>query len=166
MKSTMRKVLLVLAISAYAVSSNAQDKPTLSNKNINSKNKVAKMDYSRTQPKKVDEAFLKDYPEAQNVVWSKYKGNHTASFTNAGVKSTAMYLSNGERRDTRTPITRPQLPGEATTWDEVFKRDNVEPRAFIQIERPTETAKLYRVIGADKSVAFYNETGVKVEYDY
>lgn len=159
----MRKVLFMFAISVYAISSSAQQKTTLSKDN---RNKINKMDYSRIQPKKVEEAFQKDYPEAQQIVWSKYKGNYTASFTNGSWKSTAVYLSNGERRDTRTPITRPQLPGPATTWDEAFKRDNIEPRAFIQVERPAETAKLFRVIGADKSVVFYDEGGNKVEYDY
>lgn len=160
----MKKLLLGLALFCFAASSYAQEGNKSKKAGKSTKNVSAKFDYSTTTPKKVETAFQTDYPEAQNVAWSKYKGDYTSTFTNGGWKSTAVYHANGERRDTRTAITRPQLPA-TTVWDDVFKRDNLEPRAFIQIERPNQ-GKIFRVIAPDRTVTYYDESGNKVEYDY
>ena len=161
----MKKLVLAFALFSFAVSSNAQENGKSNKKTDKStKNVSAKFDYSTTTPKKVETSFQTDYPEAQNVAWSKYKGDYTSTFTNGTSKSTAVYHANGERKDTRTAITRPQLP-TTTVWDDVFKRDNLEPRAFIQIERPSQ-GKIFRVIAPDRTVTFYDESGNKVEYDY
>ena len=166
----MKKLVLTVALFSFAISSNAQENDK-ANKKIDKANKKmdkalskGKFDYSTTTPKKVEAAFQTDYPEAQNVAWSKYKGDYTAAFTNGTWKSTAVYHANGERRDTRTAITRPQLP-TTIVWDDVFKRDNLEPRAFIQIERPSQ-GKIFRIIAPDRTVTYYDESGNKVEYDY
>ena len=42
---------------------------------------------SKNQPSKVSAAFQRDYPNAANVSWSKYRGDWTASFGNG------LYLS-------------------------------------------------------------------------
>lgn len=116
------------------------------------------------QPKKVATALLKDYPAANNVTWSKYKGDYTATFRNGIWRSTAVYHANGERRDTRTSVTRTQLPG--TIWDKIFKRDNITPTQYIQIERPSVAEKIFRVLSANNTVYFYDQNGKVVSYDY
>ncbi len=119
---------------------------------------------SKNQPKKVQAALLRDYPGASNVTWSKYKGDYTATFNNGIQRSTAIYHANGERRDTRTPLTRQQLPG--TIWDVIFKRDKIVPTTYIQIERPTVAERIYRVLAGNNTAYYYNANGVRVQYDY
>ena len=109
-------------------------------------------------------ALLRDYPNANNVVWSKYKGDYTATFNNGVWRSTAVYHANGERKDTRTPLTRNQLPG--TIWDQIFKRDNIAPTSYVQIERPSVTERIIRVLTGNNTAYYYNESGNRVQYDY
>lgn len=119
--------------------------------------------YSKNQPKKVQAALLRDYPGATNVVWNKYKGDYTASFNNGIWRSTSVYHANGERRDTRTVLTRQQLPG--TIWDRIFKRDRIAPTQYIQIERPSTAEKIFRILSGN-SAYFYDQNGNKVAYSY
>ncbi|MEO6488596.1 MAG: hypothetical protein ABIO04_01540 [Ferruginibacter sp.] len=116
------------------------------------------------QPKKVQAALLKDYPAANNVIWSKYKGDYTATFNNGVWRSTAVYHANGERRDTRTPLTRAQLPG--SIWDRIFKRDRVTPVQFVQIERPTTVEKIFRILSSNNTAYYYDQNGNRVSYNY
>ncbi len=81
---------------------------------------------SKNQPAKVRSSFYRDYPNASNVVWNKYRGDWTATFGNGPFRSTAVYHANGQRKDTRTAIQRQDLPG-TTIWDRIFKRDGVTP---------------------------------------
>ncbi len=120
--------------------------------------------YSNHQPKKVAAALLRDYPGARNVYWSKYKGDYTATFTNGIWKSTAVYHANGERRDTRTVLTRAQLPGGI--WDQIFKRDHITPKNYIQIERPSTEEKIFRFLTANNRAYYYDQNGNRVNYDY
>ncbi|MEO6134458.1 MAG: hypothetical protein ABIP35_04860 [Ginsengibacter sp.] len=120
--------------------------------------------YSNHQPKKVTAAFLNDYPGARNVSWSKYKGDYTATFTNGIWKSTAVYHANGERRDTRTNLTKAQLPGRI--WDQIFKRDHITPTKYIQIERPSTDEKIFRILTANNTAYYYNQNGKRVKYNY
>ncbi len=119
---------------------------------------------ARNQPKKVQAALLRDYPGANNVVWSKYKGDYTATFNNGPWRSTAVYHANGDRRDTRTPLTRNQLPG--TIWDRIFRRDNVTPTSYVQIERPSTLEKIYRIVSGNNNTYYYDQNGNKVSYNY
>lgn len=119
---------------------------------------------AKNQPKKVQAALLRDYPNASNVVWSKYKGDYTATFNNGAWRSTAVYHANGERRDTRTPLTRDQLPG--SIWDRIFRRDNVTPTEYVQIERPSTLQKIYRVVSGNNATYYYDQNGNKVSYNY
>lgn len=119
---------------------------------------------SKHQPKKVQAALYSDYPAASNVVWRKYKGEYTATFNNGPWRSTAVYHANGERRDTRTPLRRDQLPG--SVWDEIFKRDRIAPVTYIQIERPSVAERIFRVLTKNNTAYYYNENGVRVQYNY
>ena len=75
---------------------------------------------SKNQPAKVRSAFAKDYPNATNVSWSKYRGDWTASFNNGLVRSVAVYHANGQRKDTRTVVQKNQVP--KTILDGIFKK--------------------------------------------
>lgn len=173
----MKKVLLLAFVVAVAGSSFAQGKGK-----GHEKHKDKDKDKDRQEecwnpcsnvqgksvknlPKKVEEAFAKDYRFARNVVWSKYKGDYTATFNNGRWRSIAVYHANGDRRDTRTCYTRQQLPTNCN-WDNVFKRDNVSPVSFIQIERPSVTEKIFRVLSGNNTAVFYDQNGNKVQYDF
>lgn len=115
-------------------------------------------------PKKVLASLQRDYPGARNVSWGKYRGDYTATFSNGLWRSTAIYHANGERRDTRTRVQRKDMPGNI--WDVIFKRDNVEPKDYVMIERPTLAKKIYRVLTGNNTAYYYDEQGNKVSYTY
>lgn len=126
--------------------------------------------YSKNQPAKVRAAFQRDYPNAGNVEWTKYRGDWTATFNSGWGRSTAIYHANGERRDTRTIINRGQLPS-GTVWDRIFKRDSVDPVGnIVQIQSPSLATEIFRiatqVAGSKLQYLFYNSTGQQVQYNY
>jgi hypothetical protein len=123
---------------------------------------------SKNQPAKVSAAFQRDYPGAINVSWSKYRGDWTASFGNGVYRSTAVYHANGERRDTRTPVTSNEIP--RNVWDSIFKR---RPAAsmedIIKIEVPNTVKDIFRIkdiVGGKSSFFYYNSDGQLVKYNY
>ena len=123
---------------------------------------------SKNQPAKVRAAFQRDYPNAANVSWYKYRGDWTASFGNGFYRSTAVYHANGERRDTRTPITKNEMP--RNVLDEIFKR---RPEArlddIVRIEVPNAATDIFRVkdiIGGKPNYFYYNGDGQLVKYNY
>ena len=123
---------------------------------------------SKNQPAKVSAAFQRDYPNAGNVSWYKYRGDWTASFGNGLFMSTAVYHANGERRDTRTVITRNEVPRNVI--DEIFKR---RPEAklddVIKIESPNNASDIFRVkdiIGGKPNYFYFNRDGQLVKYNY
>ncbi|HET9057787.1 MAG TPA: hypothetical protein VFN30_13155 [Chitinophagaceae bacterium] len=123
---------------------------------------------SKNQPAKVRSAFRADYPNATNVRWSKYRGDWTATFGNGLFVSTAVYHANGQRRDTRTPIPRTQVPG--VILDDILKRKpQTKLGDIIKIEIPQSVKDVFRVKtildGVTKFV-FYNIDGKEVKYDY
>lgn len=128
---------------------------------------------SKNQPAKVRQAFMRDYPNATNVVWSKYRGDWTATFGSGLFGSrTAVYHANGERRDTRSVINSNQLPGGTTIWDRIFKRDGVTaPSQVVQVEPSGTLGKIFRVATSPLGSAaiqylLYNANGDRVNYDY
>lgn len=126
---------------------------------------------SKNQPAKVSAAFQRDYPGATNVSWSKYRGDWTATFGSGLFGSrTAVYHANGERKDTRSVISRSQLPGGGSIWDKIFGRDNITPvDEVVQVERPGILEKIFRVgspVGNTIRYLFYNAGGNQVNYDY
>lgn len=182
----MKKLLMICALFAFTTAAvaqkNSKNKDKGKDKNHHSKGKPdqGKEDdglwdqssgkhsgggkASKNQPKKVQSALLRDYPNAGNVTWTKYKGDYTATFNNGPWRSTAVYHANGERRDTRTPLTRQQLPG--SIWDIIFKRDKIKPTKYVQIERPSVAEPIFRVVAADNTAHYYTPKGVRVQYDY
>ena len=123
---------------------------------------------SKNQPAKVRSTFQSDYPNAMNVRWTKCRGDWTASFGNGLFISTAIYHANGERRDTRTPITKEQTP--KTILDSVFKRKpKINLGDIIKIEKPGMLDEIFRVKDANETgteFLFFNKLGEIIKYDY
>lgn len=123
---------------------------------------------SKNQPAKVMAAFQTDYPNAGNVSWSKYRGDWTASFGNGLYRSTAVYHANGERRDTRTLITRNEVPQNVV--DAIFKRSpGARLDDIIKIEVPNTVENIFRVkdiLGGKAAYFYYNKDGQLVKYNY
>jgi hypothetical protein len=164
-----------------------KDKPSQVSKTGNPKNKEDKqkndehdrkvwegigdnscMKSSKNQPAKVRAAFQRDYPSAFNVRWTKCRGDWTASFNGSFFRSTAVYHANGDRRDTRTPVTRDNIPRRIL--DEILKRlpgNRVD--AAIKIEIPNAIKEIFRikaVVDGTTRYDFYNSDGVQVTYNY
>ena len=123
---------------------------------------------SKNQPAKVRAAFQRDYPNAGNVSWSKYRGDWTAGFGNGLYRSTALYHANGERRDTRTVITRNEMPQNVV--DAIFKRSpGTRFDDIIKIEVPNTVKDIFRVkdiLGGKPAYFYYNSDGQLVKYNY
>lgn len=123
---------------------------------------------SKNQPAKVRAAFQRDYPNAVNVRWSKYRGDWTATFGNGLFTSTAVYHANGERRDTRTPVERSQVP--RSILDEIFrKKPETQLGEIIKIEPPRTIQDIFRLKAiADGKAQFlyYTSDGKEVTYHY
>ena len=123
---------------------------------------------SKNQPAKVSAAFQSDYPNAGNVSWYKYRGDWTASFGNGLFMSTAVYHANGTRRDTRTPVTRNEMPRNVI--DAIFKR-NPEARLEdnIRIEVPNAATDIFRIkdiIQGKPTYFYFDSNGQPVKYNY
>ena len=123
---------------------------------------------SKNQPAKVSAAFQRDYPNAGNVSWSKYRGDWTASFGNGLYRSTAVYHANGERRDTRTPITRNEMP--RNIFESIYKsHPGLSLEDIIKIEVPNTAKDIFRIndiLGGKPSYFYYNSDGQLVKYNY
>jgi hypothetical protein len=123
---------------------------------------------SKNQPAKVRTAFVRDYPAATGVSWSKYRGDWTATFNNGLLQSVAVYHANGQRKDTRTIIQKTQLP--KIILDDIFKkRPNAQLGDVIRIEVPRSVKEIFRLktieAGASR-FTFYSTDGKEVKYDY
>jgi hypothetical protein len=124
---------------------------------------------SKNQPAKVRESFARDYPNAQNVSWSKYRGDWTATFRNGTFTSTAVYHANGERRDTRTPVPQQEVP--RNILEEVIKkRPQTQPSGeVIKVELPEKNRHLFRfkeIINGAAKYFFIDNNGNEVNYKY
>lgn len=123
---------------------------------------------SKNQPAKVRAAFQRDYPNAGNVSWYKYRGDWTASFGNGLYRSTALYHANGERRDTRTPVTRNEMPRNVI--DAIFKRNpDTRLEDNIKIEVPNVVTDIFRIkdiIQGKSTYFYYDSNGQLVKYNY
>lgn len=124
--------------------------------------------FSKNQPAKVRGAFQQDYPNARNVAWSKYRGDWTATFGSGLSMSTAVYHANGERRDTRTPVTSNEVPGNIL--DSIFKRrPGTKLEEVIKIERPNGARNIFRIkdnMQGNTGYYYYDSEGQTVQYDY
>jgi len=123
---------------------------------------------SKNQPAKVRSAFQRDYPNATNVSWSKYRGDWTASFGNGLYRSTAVYHANGERRDTRTLVTRNEMP--RNIFESIYKsHPGLSLEDIIKIEVPNAAKDLFRIkdiLGGKPTYFYYNSDGQLVKYNY
>ena len=123
---------------------------------------------SKNQPAKVSAAFQRDYPNAGNVSWYKYRGDWTASFGNGLFMSTAVYHANGARRDTRTPVTRNEMPRNVI--DAIFKRNpDARLEDNIRIEVPNVATDIFRIkdiIQGKSTYFYYDSNGQLVKYNY
>jgi hypothetical protein len=123
---------------------------------------------SKNQPAKVRAAFERDYPSAANVSWSKYRGDWTATFRNGLLTSTAVYHANGDRRDTRTLVTKRDLP--SVILEQIKKkRPGIQLGDIIKIQVPGAVKDIFRVKTIEVSgprFLYYNAEGKEVKYDY
>jgi len=123
---------------------------------------------SKNQPAKVRSNFMADYPNAQNVSWSKYRGDWTATFGNGKFISTAVYHANGERRDTRTPITKNEMP--RNVLDSIFKkRPDMKLEDVIKVEVQNKVKDIFRIkdiIQGKPQYQYYDSEGNLVKYNY
>lgn len=123
---------------------------------------------SKNQPAKVRAAFQHDYPYATGVYWSKYRGDWTATFRNGIFMSTAVYHANGDRRDTRTIMTRNELP--KIIIDDIFKRKpESKLEDVIKIQVPKAVKDIFRIkniVEGKPEYLYYNSDGVVVQYNY
>jgi len=123
---------------------------------------------SKNQPAKVRANFASDYPNASNVVWSKYRGDWTATFNNGIVRSVAVYHANGQRKDTRTVVQKTQLP--KVILDDIFKkRRNAQLSDIVKIEAPQMVKDIFRIKtieGGTPRFNFYDADGKEVTYAY
>ncbi|MEO7923319.1 MAG: hypothetical protein ABIR30_06555 [Chitinophagaceae bacterium] len=123
---------------------------------------------SKNQPAKVRSSFQRDYPFAVNVRWTKCRGDWTATFNNTLFRSTAVYHANGDRRDTRTPILRDNLPRRVL--DEILKRlPGVNIDGAIKIEVPNIIKDIFRIkntITGQQPFIYLDVDGSPVNYNY
>lgn len=123
---------------------------------------------SKNQPAKVRSSFQRDYPNATNVYWTKYRGDWTATFGNGLYRSTAIYHANGERRDTRTPVTKDKLP--RNVLDSIFKRrPDTRLDEAVKIEVPKTIKDIFRVkdiLLGKAEFRYYDADGKLVQYNY
>lgn len=122
---------------------------------------------SKNQPAKVRVTFQRDYPNATNVHWSKYRGDWTATFKNGLWMSTAVYHANGDRRDTRTPINKESIPKKI--FDIITKKPDVQMDGVIKIEVPRVIKDIFRiktVVDGKPQYVYYNDEGLIVQYNY
>jgi len=123
---------------------------------------------SKNQPAKVRAAFQRDYPDAANVSWSKYRGDWTASFGNGFYRSTALYHANGERRDTRTSVTRNEMP--RNIFESIYKsHPGISLEDIIKIEVPNAAKDIFRIkdiLGGKPAYFYYDSDGQLVKYNY
>lgn len=123
---------------------------------------------SKNQPAKVRSSFQRDYPNATNVYWTKYRGDWTATFGNGIWRSTAIYHANGERRDTRTPVAQENIPRKIL--DIILKRrPDTKAEEAVKIEVPKTNNIFYKIkeiLNGKTNFQFYDANGVVVQYNY
>lgn len=123
---------------------------------------------SKNQPAKVRASFQRDFPNAVNVRWTKCRGDWTATFDRLPFRSTAVYHANGERRDTRTPVRREDVPRRIL--DIILKRrPDARLDDAIRIEVPNAVKEIFRiknVLEGKPVYEYYDADGVLVNYNY
>lgn len=67
---------------------------------VNQSNRPTTAKYSKNLPTNVSASFIRDYPNATNVTWTKSRGNWIASFPNGYYRTSVSYTANGQRTNT------------------------------------------------------------------
>lgn len=137
----------------------SQDNANNSNASSNSDQQNGNEKTRKNIPTKVGSVFAGEYPNAVNATWTKNRGDWTVVFGNGIWRSTATYHSNGERVDTRTPMTREQTP--RPVLDEILRRFPKSPTDVIKIEKP-KNPNLFQIIveaAGKKKTLVLDETG-------
>jgi hypothetical protein len=125
------------------------------------------MKSSKNQPAKVRASFQRDYPNALNVRWTKCRGDWTATFSGSLFRSTAVYHANGDRRDTRTPVSKENIPRKIL--DIFKKKPETKLDEAIKIEVPNAVKEIFRIkniFEGKTEFEYYDSDGNKVQYDY
>ena len=110
----------------YDQNGNNNDRVYRNGGNVNNSGK-----YTGSAPRKVRDAFSRDYPNASNVSWTKDRGVWTAHFNGGGIfgsGNAVSYRANGQAvGTTNNPVYGRN--GERTTqrsgtsvWDKVFRK--------------------------------------------
>jgi len=111
----MKKLLLLLMVASVGIAGTATaqkkskdhhkkyrkyDRRDDDDRNWQNQNGNYNGQYSNNAPRKVRDAFYRDYPNASNVRWTKDRGVWTASFRGGGVfggSNSVSYRANGQR---------------------------------------------------------------------
>jgi hypothetical protein len=123
---------------------------------------------SKNQPAKVRSSFQRDYPNAINERWTKCRGDWTAMFGNGLFLSTAVYHANGDRKDTRTPVGKENIPRKIL--DEILKKKpGTKLDDAIKIEVPNAVKEIFRIkdlLDGKPYYQYFNSDGIPVDYNY
>ena len=108
-----------------------------------------------------EDIFISKLDPLGNFMWAK-------SFGNGLYRSTAVYHANGERRDTRTPVTRNEMP--RNIFEPIYKsHPGTSLEDIIKIEVPNAAKDIFRIkdiLGGKPTYFYYNSDGHLVKYNY
>jgi Putative beta-lactamase-inhibitor-like, PepSY-like len=109
----MKKLILIIAFNACVVfAANAQNKLKVS--------------------ESLQTSFQKMFPSANNLKWEKEGKDFEASFILNGVKTSAIFDSNGNWKETEEAVTEKDIPAKAVTYfKQHYKNATVKETAKI-----------------------------------
>lgn len=74
--------------------------------------------HAQNVPEHVKTIFSKSYPNAKKVKWDREDGMYEASFHMGGQKTSILYTTNGDVKETETEIATKELPAKAVVYAE------------------------------------------------
>ncbi len=89
--------------------------------------------YSKNLPRKVSDAFYRDYPNATNVNWTKDQGAWTANFRGTGIfggNKTVSYRANGQRINSNNNRNNPVVNGRSDRRQQGSSNNPVYDKVF------------------------------------
>ncbi len=137
----MKKLLLLLMVASFGIAGTATAQKKAKKNHPHDKHQHAKKHdrryddrryennrrnvhyYNNNAPRKVRDAFNRDYPNAKNITWTKDRGVWTASFKNGGLfggNRSVSYAANGRRVDNNSRVYDRTARTERNTWDGIF----------------------------------------------
>ncbi|MDP4271730.1 MAG: PepSY-like domain-containing protein [Bacteroidota bacterium] len=132
----MKKLMLIIALSTFAVATNAQKSEKESKKQVN-------------VPETVKKSFAAAFPKVVKVKWSIEKpGEYEAEFIDGKIESSALYDAKGKWLATETEIAQAQLPQAVKTslakefaGFKINEVEQVESQAGISYEMEAKKGK-------------------------